>query len=290
MSMIIDCHTHCYPKEVSSAPRKWAEANNELHWAELVTPTDRKSIQDWATPEQMLVQMDRAGVDKAALLGWYWENEATCRWHNRIISDWVAQAPDRFIGFASILPNVDVIEQLEYAQELGLCGAGELHPGIQGFDSQDPHWLSMSTWCATHDWPVNFHASADSGDHPSAVATPLDDYLRMAEKTPELKIILAHWGGGIPWLTDQPLPKNLYFDSSANPLLYDVDKFREVIERVGPEKILFGSDYPLRLYPRLQKQADMKKFIDQIQNEGSLSDTELEMLFRWNAQQLFQHI
>ena len=285
--MIIDCHTHCYPVELHSNPRAWAEANNEPHWAELVAPLDRKSIQDWATPEQMLAEMDDAGVAKAVLLGWYWENEASCLWHNKVIAEWVHQAPERFVGFASILPNENVIDQLKNAEALGLRGVGELHPGVQGFDSNSPDWKAMAAWCSEHSWPVNFHATAESGDHPSAVATPLYDYLRMAKQWPDLNIILAHWGGGLPWTAKSPLPDNLYFDCSANPLLYGPKQFREVINHIGTDKILFGSDYPLRVYPRKQKRADMTTYLNDIQNDSGLSAEELDALLRANAQKLF---
>ncbi|MEM8868024.1 MAG: amidohydrolase family protein, partial [Verrucomicrobiota bacterium] len=195
----IDCHTHCYPEEVAADPRAWAQTNNEPHWAELVAPPDRKSIQDWATPEQMLEAMDHAGIDQTILLGWYWENESTCRWHNQVIADWVAHAPESFIGFASIAPNGEVRSQLEAAQALGLCGVGELHPGVQQFDASSGGWQTLSEWCVARDWPVNLHATEAAGHpHPGSLPTPLNDFIQMAAQAPDLKIILAHWGGGLP--------------------------------------------------------------------------------------------
>lgn len=285
--MIIDCHTHCYPEEVARAPREWAEARGELHWADLVAPLDRKGIQGWASPEEMIAAMDAAGVDRAALLGWYWEHEATCRWQNEVIASWVQQHPDRFIGFASILPNENVTDQLESALALGLSGVGELHPGVQGFDSSCPHWKALAEWCAANGWPANCHATAESGDHPSAVATPLEDYLQMARQTPSLKLILAHWGGGLP-LQEGELPDNLYFDCSASPLLYSIDIFRKVIDRIDPERLLYGSDYPLRVYPKSQKQADMKSFLQAIREEAGLSDSELAAMLGGNFERLLK--
>jgi len=284
--MIIDCHTHCYPEEIQSAPRAWAEARHEHHWADLVSPIGRPSIQDWATFEQMLSAMDAAGVHRAVLLGWYFENESTCRWHNELIANWVRRAPDRFIGFASILPNNNVILQLESAQDLGLCGVGELHPGVQGFDSKCPHWRCLAEWCTSQEWPVNFHATAELGDHPSAVPTPLHDYLQMARNAPDLNIVLAHWGGGLPWLAKYKLPENLFFDCSASPLLYSIETFRKAIDQIGPANILFGSDYPLRLYPKKQKKADMETYLQQIETEADLDVGELNAILGGNAQRL----
>jgi len=281
--MIIDGHTHCYPDECAAAPRAWAASRKEEHWADLVAPLDRKSIQGWAGPETFLREMDSAGVDQAVLLGWYWEHESTCRWHNRVIASWISRAPDRFIGFAAILPNENVVDQLEEARALGLRGVGELHPGVQGFDSRSSAWRALAEWCSTHGWPINFHTTSEQGrDHPAAVATPLQDYLRMAHEHPTLKMILAHWGGGLALQTDKNLPKNLFFDCAASPLLFSTDPFREAIEAVGADRILFGSDYPLRVYPRVQKQADMGRFLEKIRSEAGLTPLESEAILGGN--------
>lgn len=282
-TMIIDCHTHCYPEEVSTNPRGWAEARGELHWAELVAPADRKSIQDWAGPEQFLEEMDRSGVNQAVLLGWYWEHESTCRWHNEVIAEWVRQAPEHFIGFAAILPNENVVDQLESAKALGLRGVGELHPGVQGFDSECNHWQAMAQWCANQDWPLNCHATAEGiKDHPSAVATALKDYVKMAQDYPALKMILAHFGGGLPLQAGESLPENLYFDCAAIPLLYPMQTFRQIIGEIGSSHILYGSDYPLRIYPRKQKRADMVSYLEAIRVEAELSEIELAGILSGN--------
>ncbi len=293
MPRIIDCHTHCYPTEITADPRAWAAAHDELHWADLVAPLDRPSIQDWATPDKMLAAMDAANIEQAVLLGWYWENEATCRWHTQEIGKWVAQAPDRFIGFASVLPSENTLSQLEVAADLGLRGVGELHFGVQQFSAQSDGWQTLASWCVEHDWPVNLHVTEAAGhDHPGSVPTPLNEFVRMAQSAPKLKLILAHFGGGLPFFEQNPrlrkVLKNVVYDCAASPLLYDIDSFQRVIDLVGSEKLLFGSDYPLRLYPRTQQQADFQRFIEQIQNDSRLSEQELKALFSDNAKRVLK--
>jgi predicted TIM-barrel fold metal-dependent hydrolase len=39
--------------------------------------------------------------------------------------------------------------------------------------------------------------------------------------------------------------RNVYYDTAASPYIYRPVIYRVVAEMVGPEKILFGSDYPL---------------------------------------------
>ncbi len=244
--------------------------------------------------EQTLAAMDAAGVAQTVLLGWYWENETTCRWQNEVIAQWVQAAPERFIGFASIHPGgsaESVIAQCEHALGLGLRGVGELHPGMQQFNSSSEGWLALAEWCIAHDWPINCHATEAVGhDHPGSVPTPLNDFLRMAEASPALKLILAHWGGGLAFFELNPrlrkALKNVYYDTSASPLLYEPSIFRRLIEIIEAEKILFGSDFPLRLYPRTQKTPDYTTFLNAIRNEAQLSDDEFQAIMHKNMTRL----
>ena len=284
---LFDAHTHCFPRELEQSARAWAQQQREPHWSNLVAPIGRASIQGWSDLQQMLAHMDAAGVEKACLLGWYWENEATCLWHNQLMESWMKTAPDRFIAFASILPNAQVVEQLERARDQGFCGVGELHPGVQGFSSADPHWRTLADWCVSQQWPVNLHATEAAGASlRDRVATPLQDFVAMAEQHPSLKLILAHWGGGLPFFeNNQRLKKrlrNVYYDTSASPLLYASSVFRQVIDAVGIDKIIFGSDYPLKLFPRHQKDADMQPYINYVLHELDLTSTEQQAIFAEN--------
>ena len=286
-AMIIDCHTHAYPSELVTNPRDWAKAQRESHWADLVAPVGRPSIQGWSDLDSMLASMDLACVDQAVLLGWYWEHESTCRWHNEAMAKWMQAAPERLIGFAAIYPNENVIDQLETAKNLGFRGVGELHLGVQDFDTAKPHWQVMARWCVENDWPINCHATEVAGhDHPGSVPTPLQDFVSLAEAEPDLKLILAHWGGGLAFFEQNPKLRksleNVYYDCAASPLLYDMDIFRNMVELVGIEKLLFGSDYPLRVFPHLDKRPEMLRYIRTIREESGLNVTELNCLFGAN--------
>lgn len=290
----IDAHIHCYPAELTGNPRGWAQARNERHWADLVAPRNQPSIQGWATIGQTIEAMDAAGVDQAILLGWYWENEATCRWHNTVIAEWVRAYPRRFIGFAGIHPGVPperVVDQLENARLLGLRGVGELHPGVQDFSSGNPGWVALANWCAANNWPVTCHATEAAGrPHAGAVPTPLNDFIRMAENHPRLKLILAHWGGGLPFFELNPriAPKlaNVVYDTSASPLLYRMDVFRHVFDLLPREKILYGSDYPLRIFPRRKGAPDLTTFLERIKTEANLNEDELRALLGENCRRI----
>jgi predicted TIM-barrel fold metal-dependent hydrolase len=44
---------------------------------------------------------------------------------------------------------------------------------------------------------------------------------------------------------------NVFFDTAASPFLYSPQIYNQVIQLVGGDKILFGSDYPLLPQSRL---------------------------------------
>jgi hypothetical protein len=48
--------------------------------------------------------------------------------------------------------------------------------------------------------------------------------------------------------------KNVYFDTAASPFLYTSEIYGQVVQLVGAEKILFGSDYPLISQRRFLKE------------------------------------
>jgi predicted TIM-barrel fold metal-dependent hydrolase len=284
---MIDAHTHCFPPEISDNITQWATTYNESHWLKLVAPNNKPSLQGYASKEGMIEAMDCAKVSQSILLGWYWENKATCIRHNQLMKQWMDFAPMRFHAFASIYPNDEPIQQLELAHSMGFKGVGELHPTIQHYDQYKDRWHTMAEWCETNNWPMNFHVSEGLNvKYPNFITTPFDIYLEFAEAFPDLKIILSHWGGGIPFfelnLKLKVLLKNFYYDTSASPLLYDMTIFRNVIHLVGAEKIIFGSDYPLKLYPKKQKQVEMQTFIKDIQSKAGLNQNEYEQIFEKN--------
>ena len=184
--VIIDCHTHRYPPEVFGDPKAFSEAKREKHWLELVSPQKGHGLQGWADGEQMISDMDRAGIDRSALLAWYWENPDTCLLHNEWHAKWINEDPVRFYAFAAVHPEMqDPIGELQSCHEKGFSGIGECHPWAQGFSIRDPIWLACMEFAQEKGWPVNFHVTEPVGhDHPGRIHTPLDDFLWLARQSP----------------------------------------------------------------------------------------------------------
>ena len=48
--------------------------------------------------------------------------------------------------------------------------------------------------------------------------------------------------------------RNVYFDTAASPFLYRPRIYNQVVQLVGADKVLFGSDYPLIPQSRFLKE------------------------------------
>jgi predicted TIM-barrel fold metal-dependent hydrolase len=283
--VIVDAHTHRYPEEVLEDPESFAQLHKEWHWLELVSPDNNKSLQGWSTREKMIADMDKSDVGRAVLLGWYWENPETCELQNQWCSQWIARDPERFIGFFSLHPELqNSVESLKKSKDLGFIGIGECHPWLQGASIQNANWMKCMEFAAAECWPVTFHVTEPVGhDYPGRVQTPFEEFLWLARQLPELKIILAHAGGLFPFYElnpkIRPELKNVHYDLAACPLLYDPEIYRKLIDVVGVEKILWGTDYPLRIFPATQKEPDFISFKNLVLKEAELSESERDAIF-----------
>ncbi|HEY1764210.1 MAG TPA: amidohydrolase family protein [Opitutaceae bacterium] len=288
---VIDAHIHVYPAEVAADPIAWARAQGEPGWSATVAPAGRRSIQGWADPEAAIADMDEAGIDACVILGWYWERQETCDLQNRWHVDWIRRHPGRFAAFAAVQPAAGhrAIDALERALDDGLCGVGELLPQAQGFGLEDPAWRRVVETAIRHRVPINLHATDPEAGPSAGPKTPLGDYVRLSQAYPEATFILAHWGGGLAarGLADATgeLPSNLYFDTAASPLLYDIGIFRRAVDRVGASRILFGSDYPLMLYPRESRRRGFRRFLEEIDGAG-LKPAEQESILSGNLRRI----
>ncbi len=276
MPNVIDAHTHYYPPELHADPRAWATAHGEAYWAKLVAPQDGTSIQGFVDPDTMLRDMDAAGIDRAVLLGWYWESPETCDWHNRVYADLLKAHPDRFIAFAACNPKAGpaaVVESLQRARDHGFLGIGELLPQVQGHTVDDPGFSALLDFAARNRWPVNLHVTEPVGHrYAGHVEAPLQPLLHLAEAHPKNIFIFAHWGGLFPFYELNPRIRrplvNVFYDTAASPLLYEDRIFPLVADAIGPDRILWGSDYPLRLYPRTSPAPEFKTFLDRVRSSG----------------------
>jgi predicted TIM-barrel fold metal-dependent hydrolase len=287
-SGVVDAHIHMYPGDVAADPAGWGAANGEPRWTACVAPQGRPSIQGWADVDKLIGDMDGAGVEASVMLGWYWERQETCDLQNGWYAEWIRRHPTRLRAFAAVQPagGQRSVDALERALDTGLCGIGELLPPGSGPFLADRWWRRVFEIAAERAVPVTLHASDPEAGPAAGPPTPLGDFLALAAEHPGVNFILAHWGGGLAFREPPgPIPGNLHFDTAASPLLYDRGVFRSAVDQVGGDRIIYGSDYPLILYPRETRHPGFRRFLDEIAGAG-LTPAEREAMFSSNIRRL----
>ena len=206
-----------------------------------------------ATAEELLEAMEANDVDVAVLLGYGWCDPAVAREANDYLLDAAQRFPGRFVPFCAVNPawGDAALAEVERCAAAGARGIGELHPDSQGFDlgrrdtmaplmevAQDRHLVVLT------------HSSEPVGHpYPGKGQTTPGVLMRFIESFPQVPIVCAHWGGGLPFYALMPevrdVLSNVYFDTAASPFLYQPSVYTAVSNLVGLDKILFGSDYPL---------------------------------------------
>jgi predicted TIM-barrel fold metal-dependent hydrolase len=263
----VDTHHHVVPPEYAAWLRRRGTAAGGL------------PIPDW-TSQAALALMDERGVETAILsvstpgvhLGDDADARAMARHVNEYAAAMVRSHPGRFGFFATLcLPDVrGSLIELEHAFDaLGADGAVLLanSRGVYlGDESFDPVFEELNRRKAV----VFVHPSLVPGleplpDVPAFVADFLLDTTRAAillarsgtlERYPDLKIILAHAGGIVPYAayrisaasspSGNPFDgiaalKRFYFDTalSGSPTALP-----SLLAFAEPDHVLFGSDFP----------------------------------------------
>lgn len=157
-----------------------------------------------------------------------------------------------FFPVCSVHPG-DGLSALREIDRVAAAGAAwlKLHPRRQRFDVADLAVLSVVRKATEHGLPVLFDAySPWDANQPG-------DFANLAMTVPESKLILAHaHGPNFPQLLVYDIlarypdwHRNVWIDISiAGPLLADspfADQFTWVLRKVGTDRVVFGSDYPV---------------------------------------------
>jgi predicted TIM-barrel fold metal-dependent hydrolase len=275
--MIVDSHTHIFPSEIIARREAFLERDA---WFGRLYADPRARM---ATAEELVAAMDAAGVDIAVTFGFGWADPGLCRLANDYTMEAVRGHAGRLIGLAVVNPAAPGAEaEIERCVAGGLRGIGELMPDGQGFDLGDAQLLAPMMEAAQGlGWPVLAHASEPLGHtYPGKGRPSLQGVLRLASRFPETTLILAHWGGGLPFYELMPEVRatlaRVYYDTAASPFLYDDAIFTLTAGLVG-DKVLFGSDYPL---------LDPARLLARVRAAG-LAGPNLAELLGGNAQRVF---
>jgi hypothetical protein len=278
--MIIDAHTHIFPGKIRKNRDKYFAG--EPAFKQLYQSPKSRLI----GAQEVLASMDDTQVDKAVVFGFPWKDPLLFKQHNDYIIEVVNRYPQRLIGLVCFDPFSDGVaeETRRCLQKGGLSGVGELAFYQTGIENSSLSRLEpVMEICRGLDLPVMIHTNEPIGhSYPGKTPNTLAQIYELIQTFPQNKIVLAHWGGGLFFFSllkkeVKEALKNVYFDTAASPYLYDADVYRLAIQRVGVEKILFGSDFPL-LPPA--------RYFDEMKAAG-LSEDEMQQICGLNAAALF---
>jgi predicted TIM-barrel fold metal-dependent hydrolase len=254
--MKTDAHVKIFPP--SFARRRAALARADATFRDLFGNPKAKL----ATANELIRALDAACFDAAWTLNIGWQTYEACRESNDYLLDAAKRYPKRLIPFCSVNPiwGPRAVREIERCAALGARGVGELHPDTQGYDIANSGLMGPVMEAARrHKLIVAAHASEPVGHrYPGKGRVTPEKLLAFVQAFPGQPIVLAHWGGGLPFYALMPEVRatlqHAYFDTAASPFLYEPRVFESVAALTGPEKILFATDWPLIAHERLAKQ------------------------------------
>lgn len=129
----------------------------------------------------------------------------------------------------------EAAELLEHPRFLGV----KLHPLLDGYHPNDPAVHPLMRLLVERDLPVLIHCGHPIFTLPWSIEELIASF-------PEARVVLGHMGhgnvvyinGAIDVAARHP---RVYLETSGMPMH---TKIREAVERVGPDRVLYGSDVP----------------------------------------------
>jgi aminocarboxymuconate-semialdehyde decarboxylase len=290
MTGTIDFHTHYMPREASAVtvagcPRLEIESETCGHMYRGEKHYRTIDERTWDAPRRIL-DMDENGVARQVI-----SPIPVCYSYDAAPADAVAYAqlqndgiaavvrarPDRFAGLAMVPlqdPDAACAELERAMRELGMQGV-EIGTVAGGRELDDPALAPFWERCAALDALVFIHPENAPGVERMqflqmviSTAYPSETGIASARllmtglftKHPQLRIVLAHAGGTLPWLLPR-LDRLWHIDEKIRAVLpqtpsetarafygdtltFDADNLALVAKRFGSDHLLAGSDYP----------------------------------------------
>lgn len=276
MGIIIDFHTHIFPPEIIRERDRYLSRDA---WFGLLYSSPRARM---VTADELVTSMEEAGIDAAVTFGFSFADMGLCRAVNEYVLETVTRYQGRLYGFAVVNPRApDSVREVERCAAAGLCGVGELMPDAGGYALDDVEVMTpLAETCQALGLPLLVHISEPVGHNYAGKGRGrLEAAYAFAQQFPEINIIYAHWGGGLPFYELMPevrdILRHVYYDTAASLYLYDDRIFRLLAEVVG-RKILFATDYPL---------IGQRRFLRHLRGAG-LPETTLANILGENARLL----
>jgi predicted TIM-barrel fold metal-dependent hydrolase len=324
--MRIDIHTHfqslAYVEHLhnrSSLPR--AVLDGDMRVIQCGSGVNVPALPMMLDMDVKLHEMDALGIDLAVLshgiplgpdaLGGA-EADDWAAWINDDLARRIACHPDRFFGFGTIgFGDLErsIAEVDRCIHELGFKGM-QMFSNIHGRPLDSPDVLTVVRHLGALGVPIHLHPAVPLNRSALETASlhlplgfPFDTSLNtmrliragVFDEVPDLRLIVAHIGGVIPYLkarivtysTPSPLiadapdltqPIQQYLDRLfVDTVCYDVAALECCYRSLGANQMLYGTDHPFGAYG----------VAAELIEELSCSATERALIYSGNAERLF---
>ena len=217
---------------------------------EFVPPKEK--IYEEATEDKFLDTMKTSGVDKAVI--WFIPSNP-----NDVgkINDWIAERvgrhPDKLIGFANIYPphGDAAMKEIDRAlDKLKLKGL-KLHPLVQGYRMNDPSVFRVLERAREYDVPIVTHVTSPAyrpfPDYMGGLMQEVADFDSKWTKSAFLKEMFPHYNSNKFYAAHLGGIYDAIIEGSKISFQTTgacVSAIEYAYRAVGPERIVFGSDYP----------------------------------------------
>lgn len=207
-------------------------------------------IGGWAdvgiTEEELIAQMDEFNIEKTAL----------CNEDNDLTLDVMKRHPGRIIGCVYVNPlNQKTVDDMDKYIEAGFA-AVKLNPLRHAYCADAEIIDAVMEKAEKYNVPVCIHSGHPPYSLPWQVGL-------LAERHPNVKLMMIHMGHGHGVYIDAAIKMalrypNIYLEMSGMPM---PSKIREAYERVGAERIMFGTDTPFH-HPTVEMQKVITSGLD----------------------------
>ena len=196
-------------------------------------------------PDLMLQAMDAVGIDCACLFHIFHPDGVSS---NDLTARFVAQAPDRFVGFAYVSPimSSSCIDELSRAIDELQFSAIKLYPPYTPWALNQPQWYPIYEFADERRLTIIFHTDGGPKSQPKFLADIAPCY-------PNVNFVAGHSGNiaeprGQAIAAARAYP-NVYLETCSTFRTPGV--IEELVGGAGEDRVLFGSDMPL-MDPRPQ--------------------------------------
>lgn len=225
---IANAHTHIFPSKIAGKAVKAIGDFYDLHMG------------GGGTSETLIKDGAAIGTEVYLVC-----SSATTAAQVESINDFIigeCSAHPEFMGFATMHPGYGRIEEeTERAAAAGMRGI-KLHPDFQKFDIDDPAAMPIYRACQKNGLAVLFHAGDPRYDYSSPYRLT-----KVAAQFPDMLCMAAHFGGFGRWQDVKAYDglDSVVFDTSSALFMLSVPEALAIIDRFGPKKFLFGTDFPM---------------------------------------------